>query len=85
MYKRKNTLFYIAIISAFSALIYWIIVLGKALEEGRNIVIPHTGKNQWTEFIEALLHNIKYPLAILLAQIVTIILAARLFGWIAWI
>ncbi len=82
MNKFKNSFFYISTISVFSILIYWIIVEGADLEIGRNIVIPQTGKTQWAEFMDALVHNLKHPLAILLAQIVTIILAARLFGWI---
>ncbi|HCA83127.1 MAG TPA: cation/H(+) antiporter, partial [Flavobacteriales bacterium] len=43
---------------------------------------PDTGRSQWQEFVHSLLHNLEHPLAILLAQIVTIIFAARLFGWI---
>ena len=80
--KLKNSFFYIALVSAFSALIYWVMVVGADLEVGRNILIPQTGKSPWTEFVEAMTHNLKHPLANLLAQIVTIILAARLFGWL---
>lgn len=63
-------------------MMYWIVLLGAKLEQGRNIVIPDTGRTQWQEFIESLVHNLEHPLAILLAQIVTIILVARFFGWI---
>lgn len=82
MNKFKNSFFYFGTIGIFSILIYLIITWGADLEAGRNIVIPQSGKSQWAEFLEAMAHNLKYPLAILLAQIVTIILAARLFGWI---
>lgn len=61
---------------------YWIVQLGSGLEEGREIVIPTTGKSQWKEFMDSLIHNFEHPLAILLAQIVTIILVARFFGWL---
>jgi len=82
MNKFKNGFFYIGIIGGFSILIYWIILLGAKLEQGRNIIIPESGKSQWFEFKDALVQNLQHPLAILLAQIVTIILIARLFGWI---
>jgi len=82
MKKIKDSIFYIGIIGVFSILIYWIIVQADALEIGRTIVQHEDGKNQWIEFVNSLLHNLKHPLAILLAQIVTIIFVARLFGWV---
>ncbi len=82
MKRFKNGFFYVGIIGGFTALMYWIVLLGAKLEQGRNIVIPETGKTQWQEFIDSLIHNLEHPLAILLAQIVTIILVARFFGWI---
>jgi len=80
--KFRNSLFYIGIIGGFTALMYWIVQLGSKLERGRNIIVPNTGNSQWKEFMDALLHNLEHPLAILLAQIVTIILVARFFGWV---
>ena len=82
MKKFKNSFFYVGVISFFSALMYITIQHGKELEKGRNIVIIASGKSQWMEFISALKNNLAHPLAILLIQIVTIILAARLLGWI---
>ncbi|MCC5930642.1 MAG: cation:proton antiporter [Cyclobacteriaceae bacterium] len=82
MGKYKNSFFYVGVIGGFTTLMYWIVLLGAKLEQGRNVVIPNTGKSQWTEFMDSLVHNLEHPLAILLAQIVTIILVARLFGWI---
>jgi Kef-type K+ transport system membrane component KefB len=81
MKRFKNSIFYIAVTGGFSVLIYWIISRGKLLENGRKIVSVSTQKTQWTEFLDSLLHNLQHPLAILLAQIVTIILVARFFGW----
>jgi len=81
MKNYKNTIFYITITGSFSLLIYWILTQGKALEHGRNVVIPN-GKGQWQEFLLSMVHNLSHPLAILLAQIITIILVARFFGWI---
>lgn len=82
MKRYKNSLFYIGTIGAFSALIYWVILLGAKLEQGKNITAAVSEKNQWHEFIDSLIHNLEHPLALLLAQIVTIIIAARIFGWI---
>ena len=82
MAKFKNSIFYIGTIGGFSALIYWIILIGGKLEQGRDIVISKSDKSQWHEFVDAFLHNLQHPLAILLAQVVTIILVARIFGWI---
>ncbi len=82
MKNIKNSLFYIGIIGGFSALIYWIILNGTKLELGRMIYIPKTNSNQWQNFTDALLHNLEHPLALLLAQIVTVIFVARIFGWI---
>lgn len=61
---------------------YWIIQNGKALEAGRDVVVPDNGTSQWEQFIISLTHNLTHPLAILLAQIVTIVFVARLFGYI---
>src|SRR3989338_1824987 len=82
MKKFKNSFFYIGVIGVSTALMYWTVLLGANLEQGRNIVIPETGKSQWQNFIDSLVHNLEHPLAILLAQIVTIIFVARFFGWI---
>ncbi|SKC86045.1 cation:proton antiporter domain-containing protein [Ohtaekwangia koreensis] len=82
MKKFRNLFFYIFIIGGFTALMYWIVLYGTKLEAGRNIVLPVSNNTQWQEFVLSLLHNLKHPLAILLAQIVTIILVSRLFGWV---
>jgi Kef-type K+ transport system membrane component KefB len=82
MKKFKNSFFYVGVIGGFSVLIYWIILLGAKLESGRNIVIPKTEKSEWQNFLDSLVHNLEHPLAILLAQIVTIIFVARFFGWV---
>ncbi len=81
MKNFKNTIFYIIVTGGFSALIYWILTQGKFLEVGRNVVSVSSKNSQWTEFLASLLNNIQHPLAILLAQIITIIIVARFFGW----
>ena len=82
MKKIKNALFYFTVTGGFTALMYWIVGQGKNLEIGRKIVSPSTKHTQWNQFLESLFHNLQHPLAILLAQIITIIIVARFFGWI---
>ena len=82
MNNIKNSVFYITVIGGFTALIYWLISIGPSLEVGRGIVPKHIESNHWNDFLDSMTENLQHPLAILLAQIVTIILAARLFGWI---
>lgn len=82
MKKYKNTLFYIGVTSGSLAVMYWIIMLGAKLEFGRNIIAPELEKSQWLEFMDGMAENLQHPLALLLAQIVSIIFVARIFGWI---
>ncbi|MCC9072783.1 cation:proton antiporter [Flavobacterium sp. F-65] len=82
MKNIKNSLFYLIIIGGFSALIYLVISKGKALEIGREIVEKKTQSSHWNDFLTAMVENLQHPLAILLAQIITIILVARFFGWV---
>lgn len=63
-------------------LMYLIVQQGKVLEIGRNIRPNGSGISHWAEFIESISSNFAHPLAILLAQIVTIVFVARIFGWI---
>ncbi len=78
---RHIFLVYILIIGSFAALMYWIVQTGKTLEVGRNISIAANETSHWTEFLNTLLENFTHPLALLLAQIITIIIVARILGW----
>jgi Kef-type K+ transport system membrane component KefB len=82
MRNLKNTLFYLTVIGGFTWLMYWIVEQGKLLEVGRKIVSPSSTDGQWTQFLSSLFHNLQHPLALLLFQIITIVLVARIFGWI---
>lgn len=82
MARFKNLFFYLALIGGLSLLMYWVFILGTDLEVGREIKHQVVKGNYWNDFMNSLVHNIKHPLALLLAQIITIILTARLFGWI---
>jgi Kef-type K+ transport system membrane component KefB len=82
MKNYKNGLFYLSVTGGFTALMYWIIKQGKHLEADKKILISGTEKGSWDDFIVSMQHNFQDPLAILLAQIITIIFVARFFGWI---
>ena len=82
MKKFKNSIFYLAVIGGFSVLIYQILLSGIKLQNGRIVDAPTSGKNKWLDFIDSLFNNLGHPLALLLAQIITIVLVARFFGWI---
>lgn len=83
MKNIRNVLFYIITIGAFSALLYFFIRQGTFLEKAdliTNKQQPNT--SSWEQFKDTFGHNLTHPLATLLLQIITIILVARLFGWI---
>ena len=82
MKNLKNALFYFAVTGGFSALMYWIVSKGEELEFGRKFLSVDSGNGYWIDFLNSMILNLKHPLAILLAQIVTIIIVARFFGWI---
>ena len=82
MKKIKNAIFYFTIIGVFTALMFWVVGQGKFLENGRNIITPTLKKTEWNQFLDSIFLNLHHPLAILLAQIITIIIIARFFGWI---
>lgn len=82
MKNLKNAIFYIAVTGGFTALMYWIVSKGKALEIGRNIISPTSKDTLFNQFLVSLYHNLQHPLAILLLQIITIIIVARFFGWV---
>jgi len=80
MKNLKNSIFYVVTIGGLGALMYWIIAQGKHLEDGRKVVLPSV-KDQWNQFLDSMVHNLSHPLALLLCQVITIILVARIFGW----
>jgi Kef-type K+ transport system membrane component KefB len=82
MKNYKNTIFYLGVTGGFTALIYWIILKGKLLQAKGTISVSESGNGSWSDFISSMEHNFQDPLAILLAQIITIILVARFFGWV---
>lgn len=80
--KYKNLGFYSLVVAAFSLLIYFVIVHGITLEAGKvTEFVPQISASTWHQFTDTFLENLGHPLAILLLQIITIILVARIFGW----
>ena len=73
---------YLITIGGSIAFMYVIFIFGKRLEIGRVLTKTATEANYWAEFILNLSHSFQSPLAILLAQIITIITIARILGWI---
>ncbi len=82
MKKFKNSFFYIGVTGGFGVLIYWILNQGKTLEQGKSLRVTEQSGSYWNDFLLAISTNLHHPLAILLAQIITIIIVARFFGWI---
>ncbi|ASW76419.1 transporter [Chryseobacterium piperi] len=82
MGKYRNIIFYTVTIAVFSCLMYFFIIEGQTLEVKENLVVKTNTGSTWENFVESFKTNLHHPLALLLAQIVTIILVARLFGWI---
>lgn len=82
MKKYKNALFYFGVTGGFTALMYWIIRKGKHLEGSKKIPVSGVENGSWNDFMTSMAHSLQDPLAILLAQIITIILVARFFGWV---
>lgn len=83
MKNFKNILFYLITIGGLSGIMYLIVLQGEVLEIGKvSSTIAANTTTQWQQFKETYLHNITHPLAILLLQIITIILTARVFGFL---
>lgn len=83
MKLSRSAFFYLLVIGLSSAVIYWIIGQGEVLESGRTLQTPNTTPSHaLNDFLTHITHTITHPLAILLAQIISVILVARLFGWL---
>lgn len=83
MKKHKNLIFYISTIGIFSLLIYLSLYYGKEhLETSKIITGSETSISAWQSFFDAFVADMASPTALLLIQIVVILLAVRLFGWI---
>lgn len=83
MKKYKNLIFYTSVLVIFSLLLYGIIRMGRMeLELRQNVYGLASKTSAWADFMLHLKGDIAAPLAVLLLQIVIILLAVRVFGWI---
>jgi Kef-type K+ transport system membrane component KefB len=83
MKNIRNVLFYLLTICGFSGLLYWFLIKGQTLESQSTAAkIPDPDASSLDQFIATLAHDVHNPLAILLLQIITIIIVARIFGWL---
>jgi len=83
MKNIRNILFYIIVIGGFTLLMYFIVKKGETQEVTKvttaKMHAPSSGIEQITDTLH---HNVTHPLAILILQIITIIIAARIFGFL---
>src|SRR5512139_3127452 len=85
---KKRIFFYISTIIFFGLLLVLVLKLGEQLEFEKFIPqdqSQHLQTDEHSNFITAVnnfLENFNHPLATLIIQILSIILTARLFGWI---
>ncbi|MET0394399.1 MAG: cation:proton antiporter [Chitinophagaceae bacterium] len=80
MKKYRNLSFYVTTIVLFSAAIYYIIRKGATLQTEKVArFVPEVEASTWQQFKDTYRANLTHPLAILLLQIITIILVARIF------
>ncbi|MFN8114998.1 MAG: cation:proton antiporter [Bacteroidia bacterium] len=83
MKNIKNSLFYIITIGVFTGLMYFIVKKGEPLQTDKlHEIKPIIDTSSFAQIKETMYHNITHPLAILLLQIITIIIVARIFGFI---
>lgn len=82
MKKHKNVIFYSSIIGSAIILIYILIKLGRSLLEANRLEPLVSNDTPWSDFIHNLTDDLSSPLAILLLQIIVILFAVRIFGWI---
>lgn len=77
--KYKNLLFYILVIGGSIGIIWWLVQQGAGLEVGK---VSQNGipSSDGASAADGLWQNLVHPLSILILQIITIILVARLFA-----
>lgn len=81
MKRIRVLLFYILVLSVFSGAVYIIISKGTLLESSESVA-KINGTSSWTVFTNSVMENAMHPLALLLAQIITIIIVARILGFV---
>jgi Kef-type K+ transport system membrane component KefB len=80
MKRLKGVLFYVVTLVVFVGIIVAVLYAGRAQESASVTAGAPVVQSAWAHFRATYHANFTHPLAILLLQITTIILAARLFG-----
>ena len=80
--KYRDILFYLLTLLFFGGIIYLIIIKGKTQESFTAVAPAQSAHSAFQDFGITSLTNLSHPLAILLLQIITIILVARVFGFL---
>jgi Kef-type K+ transport system membrane component KefB len=86
MRKHRNLIFYILTLVIFGGLMYYLAIKGADLEVGK--VAESAGESStsylkpFTIFKDEFSRNLHHPLAILILQVISIILAARFAGFL---
>lgn len=73
---------YTGITAGAILLMYWVILHGSAQQRDGVVAVPRADTNALADFLAAVGRNLHHPVANLLAQIIAIVLTARLFGWL---
>lgn len=82
MKKYRNLIFYISVIGIFLIIIYLIIKPGQPQFVSLTPDEIKAEGNAWQNFLKHLNDDLLQPTAILILQIVSILSAVRIFGWI---
>jgi Kef-type K+ transport system membrane component KefB len=83
---KKSILFYIVVVGAFTAFMWLILQQGQKLDAAAAVTVAKESGNQlssWASFSSEFVKSLHHPLGILILQISTIILVARIFGMLA--
>ena len=81
MKKNAALLFYVCMLLAFTVSVYYIIQHGQLLEVNKAVTASEN-KNTYTIFKETVTNSAALALPVLLLQIVVIVVAVRVFGWL---
>jgi Kef-type K+ transport system membrane component KefB len=81
MKKYTGTFFYFIITSLFTALIFYIIYIGKDLEAGREIIRNISKNTPFQDFSNFISNNLQHSVGLLILQIIAIIIVARGIGF----
>lgn len=82
--RFRHIILYVMLIGGGILITYIIFLMGAEIQVPVAQIETATPgiKDQWQSFLHTLQHNLEHPLALLILQIITIIIAARLFGFI---